>query len=719
MALPPSHRTSSGLGTDMSTKRALLMSARARFAPETQTLKQAAIDKTVEQALLVTPEGVRLSLPAVHHKVDETLGNGSAISQGEVREALARLVRESRVEGVGTGLDQRTYALLPAARASLREAQSVSDRRLSQLVNRLFKRAPGTADSYATPFFECLRLIFGQVADSYVRQITGHALPEEILTHQAVAEALTECEAAFPSVDASALRRGVMAFLTEVDPDSSEVKWNLTQNSYLLRALGLDERGFLLSREVLGGAVLYLDTNVLIQALEPRARLHRSCIALARACTHLGISLRVAQVSVMELRGVIAYNKEVMSKVVDQIPDETAPKVESIFFQAYREAQLDQPELTVDEFFANYEDLSGAMGAMGCETVDDRWFVDNKTDAKTKTLAGQIRSEYDSRHPEQAKRERAATHDALMIRWVERERLSGSPKSWLVTLDTSLPSFVPDEGAANASPLAITLDALLQWISPMASREGFDEDLSDIFSAALRQQILPHENFFTLQDFLVFAELDCSCRNLPAEDVEECIRCLGAHTHVDLSDARNREVLAHEIATFFADPGRKYKGALEQLEAQLQKKDDDIRALITAHETAMSEVKHEANSRSDQLEAELGLLRDEQTKANEALTAERNDRAEETRHSRLVASARRRSLLSVGLLIVVESVVVYLALKYSTGDNGLQKVMAFWPLVAVAGGISLLVGATLIIGHERLRLLPDVVRALFGLEPRS
>lgn len=716
MALPPSHAASADLGKDMAAKRALLMSVRTRFAPETQTLKQAAIDKTVEQVLLRAPQGTRLSLPATHQKVNETLGNGSAIGESEVRQALTRLVAGHRVSGEGTGFDERIYALMPEASKALLEAQRVSDRRLGSLINRLFKHAPGRADSYTTPFFECLRLIFAQVADSYVRQITGQAALEEVLAHRAVAEALADCEVAFPHIAAPALRRGVMTFLTEVDPDSSEVKWNLTQNSYLLRALGLDEPGFLLSREVLGGAILYLDTNVIIQALEPRARLHRSCVALANACLHLGISLRVAQVSIEELRGVIAFNKEMMSKVIDQIPDETAPKINSLFFQAYREARLDDPELTVDEFFESYEDLLEALRGMGWEIVDDGWFVSSEHNGKTRTLARQIRKEYDSRHPEQPKRERAAIHDALMVRWVERERSESNAKSWLVTLDTSLPTFVPDDGGRDATPLAITLDALLQWISPMACREGFDEDLSDIFSAALRQQILPHENYLTLQDFLVFAELDCSCRDLPAEDVEECIRCLGSHTHVDLSDPSNREALAHEIATFFADPGRKYKGALEQLETQLLKKDDEIRALVTTHETAVGDLRLESETQSEELRAEIGRLRAEQIKASEALEAEKYERAQGERQGKLIASARRRLWLSVGLLLALEAAVIVLAMEYASGDNTLQKVVAFWPLVAVAAGVSVAVGAFVIIGRKRLGLLPDVVRAFLGQE---
>jgi len=691
-------------------KRDLLLSARTRFAPETQSLRQAAVQKTVEQVLLRLENHQRLALPAIHEKLNRTLGNEtSVIGLPDVREALKVLVKENRVAGHGTGLDGRVYWLNPEARATLLEAQKVSEARLRSLVTRLFMHAPGHPDKYYTAFFECIRLIFGQIADGYVRQITGKALPDELATHQVVTDSLDEVVASFPSVNSVALRRGVQAFLTDVDPESSEVKWNLTQNSYLLRALGLDEKGFLLSKEVLGGATVYLDTNVLIHMLEPRARLHKNCVALANACARLDVSLRTAHISVSELNGVVAHHRDVMIKVADEIPAETATKVNDVFFQAFLTARHENPDLSVKEFFESFDSPSEKLESFGCEVADDAWFLREKKSMSTRELARVIKSEYERRHPGQPKREAAAVHDALMVAWIERERLEGNDKCWLVTLDTSLPAFIPK--GAKPVPLAITLDALLQWISPLAAREGLDEDLSEMFSMAIRQQVLPHETFFELPDFLILAELEWSCKDLPAEDVEECVRSLGSFTHMDLTKPENREKLSHAIAKFFADPSRKYKGAVQKLEEQLAEKDKEKAELVAEHERQVAEILQASQIQLDKINAKVDALEAQNEEARERIQREQDSRAQELQERKTRKSAFRRLVAAAIVFLVVESLGVLIALNYGSGDNWLQKLVAFSVVLLVAAAVSSVLGS-MIVGRTRMHHLPHVFQRL-------
>jgi hypothetical protein len=40
----------------------------------------------------------------------------------------------------------------------------------------------------------------------------------------------------------------------------------------------------------------------------------------------------------------------------------------------------------------------------------------------------------------------------------------------------------------------------------------------------IKYRLLPQERIFNLEDFLIFHEMHMSCKELPAEDVEECIR---------------------------------------------------------------------------------------------------------------------------------------------------------------------------------------------------
>lgn len=84
--------------------------------------------------------------------------------------------------------------------------------------------------------------------------------------------------------------------------------------------IGLDPSGYLLSKEVFGNAVFYLDTNVIINALEPKAQHFKSFEVLSKACRQLRIELKICQISKEQLQRVVEWNRGVISKVVDRIP---------------------------------------------------------------------------------------------------------------------------------------------------------------------------------------------------------------------------------------------------------------------------------------------------------------------------------------------------------------------------------------------------------------
>jgi hypothetical protein len=372
--------------------------------------------------------------------------------------------------------------------------------------------------------------------------------------------------------------------------------------------------------------------------------------------------------------------------------------------------------------FASFEDPQSILDSLGVEVVDDPWFEEASGTIEIRKLATVVQKEYKALHPDQVKRDRAATHDALMIMWVERQRSEADGKVWLATLDTSLPAFMPDKGAADRRPLAITLDALLQWVSPIVSRQGADEDLSEIFSEALRQQILPNENFFDLNDFLIFAELECSCRELPAGDVEKCIQYLGTKAHVDLSDPVNREKMHHEIAKFFVDPARKHKQEVERLEREVSDKDIEIRDLLVQHETSLQQL-------SARSQTEIGQLRDEVLEKDqekdrvvaelglqvETLKKGLSDERDRSEAERLKRSARSRIAWVVALLCILELAGLGLALHFGSGSNTVQRALSFWWVYGLIFGACIVL-AWSVLGRERLNTLPEPFRRVFRSE---
>jgi len=152
----------------------------------------------------------------------------------------------------------------------------------------------------------------------------------------------------------------------------------------------------------------------------------------------------------------------------------------------------------------------------------------------------------------------AAQHDATVLLFLAQERKLGRD-GLLVTLDTTLPFC--DGG--DPSPLAVTLDAFLQW-SAAGTADGADiGDLAGIFSRALAERFIPTGRHLQLAQFRLLDEFGVQCEHLPPEDVRSCIERLNrVLLRVNPSTADGRETIQREIRLFLAAPERKYAETL-------------------------------------------------------------------------------------------------------------------------------------------------------------
>ena len=438
-----------------------------------------------------------------------------------------------------------------------------------------------------------------------------------------------------------------------------------------------------MSKDLFGNADLYLDTNIIIEALEPRARHFSSFEVLAKACKDLNITLRVCQISIDELRKVLSYEREAIEKVADKIPDATAPKMKGILFPIYYE-QKQRGEVTdFDSLFAYFAEPSTMLKTFyDVEVVDDSWFIENAGVHETVELSEKIKKAYENK-PWRHKSKNAAEHDALLLRWVQRDRETTAANTWIVTLDHSLPKFQSPSKQGDV-PLAIRLDAVLQWLSPMALDADESQDRAAIiFSEALKHNLLPQESFFELGDFLAFAEWEWDTKELPAEDVEGCIRCVrAAAPHLNPADPADREKISREFNKYLHDPGRKYKGEIARLEAQSEE-------LVRENEVSVeraSKEKKDLETKVSEIAASLATLQSELDLR------------------KLRSSALRRLLVVGTLWLLSEVVVVYYAIRLGDGLNNFQKVKNAWEFLAAAFTCSLIV-SWIVLGRERIRAL--------------
>ena len=647
-----------GGAKDIMRKRSILLTARLRFSPQIQPIKETAIDNMIEQILFAADSEKGLSGKQIHDAFYSEIGY--AISLSDMADSLERLGEKGRIiselqeHQEEEDYYSKVYKLSEDTRRELMDIQRQSERRFNSVVNRLFKNAKEGPSAYAVPFSRFLSLIFSKLGEEYVRVIKGDIKGEEFLSASSISSALEQIKKDFDSIDQALFKSAIITFFQDSDPDYDAIKWNMTQNYFIAKTLGLDPNGLLLSEEVFKNAVFYLDTNLIIPALEPKDRFHKSFLALNKACERLGIKLRVCQISLDELDDWVTYQREILKKVIDQIPDETAPKVRSLFYEIYCERKRSGKPVGFEELFTNFDSPKHTLkNRFKVELEDDIWFNEARNKPEVIRFAETLKSRY-LKMRGRSKWTGTALHDAMLLLWLQKLREETDDNIWLITADTSLPGSLPPIPNAHSRSLAITEDAVLQWISPIIAREAEDE-FPAIFAEMIKLRLLPQEQVFDLEDFLIFAELQMSCKELPAEDVEECIRYIKVNAPtLDPSNPAGREKLAREIAKFFASPDRKYKQDLQKLEKRLKELEEKI---------------------------------------------------EEFQKGALKSSAQLRVTLTAITFLLLEALAVFLANRYGEGPNLFQKICnlrILWGVVVP--GVTILIGR-FYIGKERLKAL--------------
>lgn len=677
--------------SEMGRRRQLLFSARMRFSPETQSIREQAVDRIIEQNLALCDDDSGLSVWEIQDRKVVALPDGTAVlARDDIQAGLARLAKSGRV--ISDGSEPCRYKVSDGVRAEVWGLSGQSEQRLATVVRRLFKGALPGADIYTKPFMDFLCLVFARLGEAYVRQIKHEISADELLNQPHVAWAYKKIKAAYSFLDEKHFQSAVLTFFREEHPDYSSLKWNLGQNYFVAKCLGLDPGGRLLSNEVFGNADLYLDTNVIIEAIEPGAKHHPSFEVLAKACNDLKIRLHTCQISIDELRKVVSFEREALAKVLDRIPETTASKVKGVLFPVYRQQLALGQKPSIEDIFEYFSEPSTMLKTFyDVEVVDDRWFVESLEAPEIQQLSGEIKKEYESR-PGRHKSKNAADHDALLLKWVQRERQRVETNAWIVTLDHSLPAFASPSKQGKV-PLAIRLDSLLQWLSPIALQEDEGQErAAAIFSDALKYNLLPQESFFELGDFLAFAEWEWDTKALPAEDIEGCIRSVKTLLpHLNPCDPADREKMCREFNKYLRDPGRKYKSEVERLEERAEQLAREKKDAVEQ----FSRTKEQLEDRLSETSSELAAARSEM------------------RSRELRTSAIWRLALTVLMWACIEGALVYATIEFGDGENSFQKLKNAWELLAAPAPCAIL-GAWFLLGKDRVQALGWAARKLLS-----
>jgi hypothetical protein len=630
------------------------------------------IDSIVEHTLATVPENEFIPPQQVQQIFSESVG--FHVTYGDVYSSLQRLLGKSRVELAPAelstakvkvkGKKKKLFKLSSDARKEIEDSERETTRKFNSIIKRLFGDAEQGSSAYAAPFLEFLSIVFSKLANEYVQMLKGEISEENFVSSPVFSSALNQVKKDLSSLDTRLFQNAVISFFSENDPEYASLKWNLAQSFYALRVIGLDGGGLLLSKELFGDAKFYLDTNVVISALAPEEAYHAGFEALSKACKRLDVKIKVCKTTFDELDRTVSAHISMINNLIDQIPEETAMKISSDFLEIYYEKMKAGGGLSPDEIFAKFFSAESSLREnFDIEIEDDCWFEEAVENEKTNDFARVI----EQRFLEMSRRRKgwpACVHDSLCLQWIDEcRRTTKNPNVWFVTRDHTLPGCVPPE--CGSKSLAITLDALLQWLSPITQGEGEEMGVAMAYSQMIASRILPQERIFNLEDFLVFHELNMTCKELPAEDVEGCIRHIKINAPLlNPMDPVDREKLAHAVASYFADPSRKYQQNLSKYEAEI------------------SQIKHDlAEEKSTSLKKDAWL---------------------------------RVSNIAI-LFLLLEIVVAIIAANYGVGDNVFQRIVSSWPIL-VAVALVCTVAGWFYIGKKKLRVLGWPITKIFKNE---
>ena len=726
--------------------RDLIRSARIQFSPTTQSVKWTALDKIVEQSIGIF--GVNgVTVDEIVQKSSITI-NGNEIPvvrPGDVVDSVKRLISSGRVEVIKSNPD--SYALTETSRNEFSEVRRESTARAEKIVTKLFKNRVSDPVKMVEPFFEILGRMFSRLASSYVLTLKGDRSTVSPLAHQEIASA-TSAIATQYHLNEPVLLRAATQFFSATDPDSVTAKWNLAQNFYVSLALGMDPMGTLLSGELVGECDLYLDTNVVIQGLEASARFHRSFKTLVGACRNMGIVLKVWNGTLGELNRVVHHHTHVIRRAADRVPPASEPKVRGLFYEKYRDAAYDSDEpVDVAVLFANFFNARKILrDEYDIEIEDDSVEAEEKRERRLERDLEKIIELYARRRRWRKKGRLSALHDAAIVEKAALQAKTGR-RCLVVTLDLVL-SDVRLRGQEDRS-VAIGLDAFLQWISPFAGSGQVGHDFAEIFSGALASHLFPEDTFFDINDFLIFAEIDWDTRQLPAEDVENCVLHLKSVAHqLDPSKPADRERLHSEIARFFADPGRKFveqmqnmeqtvaeiraeaseqvqslrdelgkrSQRVEELEERLEQEEHD-RGEVGGRLGDLEGIVGEIQARAKEQEGSLRQEIDELGRSRDSLRTELEEERRKRKKEVLRRSTRARVIWILLVWMALVGLVVVGAVLWGSGENLYQRVLHSWPFFL---GTPVVPGALAyrVLGKKRNSSLGLALRRLLGVGSR-
>jgi len=653
-------------------KREFLRLSRIRLDIDAKHPREKATDAIVERGIY----GCSVDGPCTEEDINKVIastGLMNGLRRNELKTSLDRLCQDQKVLYVGDGKYTLSRDQIVNIESDIKEA----NRRFDKIVDQVYKPIIEKRNKpiYAKFFLELISVIFARFGDQWIKSLSSQASPKDFLKGsdvEAIFKSLARTHG-LPKAQLEGIKKLSLKFFIENDPDYSYLKFNLAQSIYITKILGIDTPIDLFSQEIFSNAHIILDTNLVFASLLPVSKYNTTFKELLRICKKVKIELSVTEATKEEVERVVHYFEKEAVNLFDEIPERIVPKVRGIFFESYIEEKKKNPAFSVADLFKPFHDLKETLhSAHQINIIDSQEFDELAVSAEKEIKLQNIFNATSHEVRKRGKTKESILHDIFHYFLIERERKAGRPKSWFLTLDTSLPYVAIKLQKDNESPFCFNLDVMMQCFSPFITTDQEVYDFSDVFAKLIANQLFPSSKIFDVRDFVFFNDIGIKLNEMSEDDIEEALIHIKGHvlrgkvySHADF------DKVAYEVKRLFAGRAekdgaiRKYLERISEMESkhslELSTKDDEIKQL-----------KKEKEERED---------------------GERKKKADEDKKKANANKAKDIAIKFTCFIVTAISclyMVIYIAILFAEGKNIFQKIINFWEYFAVWGGVFVL-----------------------------
>jgi hypothetical protein len=584
-------------------KRQVIYASLLRFKPEAMELRQRALERVVLTGLMGSSESESYRIDKIQRNLKKT-ARGPEIREEMVREALNQLNRSGKVKRF-EHKSHKSYCLTSKGEAeithALNQAVDIFQPVLTKMLKDLDHLIPrDLGETLCRSFImECFARFGRQIAHSVVGRLDREDLASSSEVENAFVAAVGGRNLQVQTRES--LHNRCLKFLRSSEPEDEQLKLRLTQGFFLAELLCIHGVPFdPLSAQAFTGAVLYLDTNIVLLGVLSALRRVTLFEEMLRIAVKLGIQLNVTRATIDETRLVLAKKREDLEKYIDKVPDVLTGLTHDPFLSAYLEAKQREPTLEPAVFLDRFDRLTNMIQEEWKLMIDDRNEDEILMGRKFDKESAILQEEAMVIRGGDAKSERVLLHDVAHLAVILDGR-STNPKMWFLTTDRSLvraatrlvgqastsPTAAPGSpelvGSPASLPFCFSLAGFLQSISPFTSSAVEEGSLADIFSGLVNEYLSRSDHLFDMREMNLLVEWHEDVMMTPQDEL------------VPALDYVKKRVLE----------GRQYrvddlpKVALELKKFLTKSVEERERALRTEAERRAEEIRKEQAARAD------------------------------------------------------------------------------------------------------------------------